>query len=87
MFDDQGGRLNEFLAHDRAIDLLAESVRLFQAVEYLAVCDPRVRLYDTVVVDDELNGDVGSILVERVVLKPSGTRISGTNYLAGALGA
>lgn len=86
LFDDQAGRLNEFLAHDRAIDLLAESVRLFQQVEYLAVCDPRIRLYSTVVVDDELNGDIGSILVERVVLKPSGTRISGTNYLAGALG-
>ena len=58
-FDDQSGELNEFLAHDRAIDLLAESVRLFQQVRYRAVCDPRVRLYDTVAVPDELNGDGG----------------------------
>lgn len=85
-FVDQGGELNEYLAQDHALDLLAESVRLFQQVVYRAVCDPRVRLYETVVVDDELNGDVGSILVERVVLRPSGTEISGTNYLAAALG-
>jgi len=86
LYDDQAGNLNEFLAHDRAIDLLSESVRLFQQVVYRAVCDPRVRLYDTVAVNDELNGDVGSILVERIELRPSGTVISGTNYLAGGLG-
>jgi len=85
-FVDKGDELNEYLAQDLALDLLAESVRLFQQVTYRAVCDPRVRLYDTVAVDDELNGDVGSILVERVVLRPSGTEISGTNYLAEALG-
>jgi len=78
--DDQAGELNEYLAHDRAVDLLAESVRLFEQVHYRSVCDPRVRLYDTVVVDDELNGGAWSILVERVVLRPSGTEISGTNY-------
>jgi hypothetical protein len=87
LFDDQTGNLNEYLAHDRAIDLLAESVRLFQQVVYRAVCDPRIRLYDTVVVNDELNGDVGSILVERIELRPSGTTIGGTNYLAGGLGS
>jgi len=86
LFDDQAGNLNEYLAHDRAIDLLSESVRLFQQVVYRAVCDPRVHLYDTVVVNDELNGDVGSILVERVELRPAGTTVSGTNYLAGGLG-
>lgn len=86
LYENQSGQLNEYLAHDRALDLLAESVRLFQQVVYRAVCDPRIRLYDTVSVTDELNGDVGSILVERVVLSRSGAEISGTNYLAGALG-
>lgn len=85
-FADLAGEINEYLAHDYALDLLAESVRLFQQVSYRAVCDPRVALYDTVAVNDELNGDVGSILVERVVLRPGGTEISGTNYLAEALG-
>jgi len=81
-FEDLSGNLNEFLAHDRAIDLLAESVRLFQQVTFTSVCDPRVRLYDTVAVPDELNGAVSGMLVERVVLRPAATEISGTNYRA-----
>jgi hypothetical protein len=85
-FVDLAGELNEYLAHDHALDLLAESVRLFQQVSYTAICDPRVALYDTVAVADELNGDVDGILVERVVLRPTGTEISGTNYRAEALG-
>jgi len=86
-FVDLSGNLNEFLAHDYALDLLAESVRLFQQVSYRAVCDPRVKLYDTVQVDDELNGDVGSILVERIMLKPAYTEVNGTNYLVCSLGS
>jgi hypothetical protein len=85
LFDDQRGKLNEFLAHDRALDLLAESVRLFQQVRFQAVCDPRVRLYDTVTVPDALNGEVTGLLVERVVLSPNGAEISGTNYRIDAL--
>lgn len=90
-FIDLSGEVNEALAHDRALDLLAEGVRLFQQCRYTAVCDPRVKLYDTVVAPDELNGpetDPGagspalplSFLVERIVLRPSGTEISGTDY-------
>lgn len=83
----RAGEYNEFLAHDYALDSLAESVRLFQQVRYGAVCDPRVELYDTVVVADELNGCISSILVERVVLNPGGTAIYGTDYHSAALGA
>jgi len=61
-------------------------VRLFQQARYSAVCDPRIALYDTVVVNDELNGDVGSILVEQVVLSPRATEIRGTDYRAAGLG-
>lgn len=85
LIDDQHGELNEFLAHDRALDLLAESVRLFQQVRYHAVCDPRVRLYDTVAAPDALNGAVAWLLVERILLSPSGTEISGTDYRTEAL--
>lgn len=84
---DRAGEYNEYLAHDYAVDTLAESVRLFQQIRYSAVCDPRVELYDTVVVRDELNGDIGSILVEQLVLSPSGTEIRGTDYHAASLGA
>ncbi|MBN2080896.1 hypothetical protein JW859_01690 [bacterium] len=85
-FIDRSGELNEYLAHDYALDQLAECVRLFQQVAYRAVCDPRIRLYDTVTVADDFNGDVGSILVERIVLSPALAEISGTNYLAAVLG-
>lgn len=84
-FEDLSGQLNEFMAHDRALDLLAESVRLFQQASFQAVCEPRVKLYDTVRVPDTLNGDIGGMLVERIVLKPAGCEISGTNYSAPAL--
>jgi hypothetical protein len=83
---DRAGEYNEYLAHDFALDNLAESVRLFQQVRYSAVSDPRVKLYDTVTVKDELNGDLGSVLVELVVVSPTGSEISGTNYLAQTLG-
>jgi len=83
---DRAGEYNEYLAHDYALDNLAESVRLFQQVRFSAVCDPRVKLYDTVSVQDELNGDLGSVLVEQVVVSPAGAEISGTNYLAQTLG-
>ena len=86
LFENQAGELNEFLAHDRAIDLLAESVRLFQQVSYLAVCDPRIELYATVAVNDEINGGC-SMLVEKFVLSPRGTEVAGTNYLASPLGS
>lgn len=85
LFEDQRGELNEYLAHDRALDLLAESVRLFQQVRFTSVCDPRVRLYDTVAVPDAINGGVPGILVEHIVLTPGGTQISGTDYRAQAL--
>ncbi len=84
-FEDAGGVLNEVLAADRALDLLSESVRLFQQLQYRSVCDPRVRIYDTVAAADELNGDAPSLLVERVVLRPGGTEISGTDYRAAQL--
>jgi len=79
---DLTGQANEYLAHDIALSFLEESARLFQRVEYTGVIDPRVRLYDTVLVNDEYNGDVGSILVEGVRRSRDGVRISGTNYLA-----
>lgn len=80
--DDQRGELSEFLAHDRALDLLAESVRLFQQMRYRAVCDPRVQLYDTVAAPDALNGGTQALLVERIVLNPAGAEICGTDYRA-----
>ncbi len=85
LFEDQRGELNEYLAHDRALDLLAESVRLFQQVRYRSVCDPRIRLYDTAAVPDPLNGAVSGILVEHLAISPAGAEISGTNYLTPAL--
>ncbi|MCC7477040.1 hypothetical protein IT575_01160 [bacterium] len=77
--------VNELLAADRALDLLSESVRLFQQLRWRAVCDPRVRLYDTVAALDELNGDISTLLVERVLLRPGLSEISGTDYRAAAL--
>lgn len=100
-FVDMAGQMNEAQAADYALELLSESVRLFQQLQYMAVCDPRVRLYDTVSAPDELNGyaardssgDPGSppfdttrsFLVERIVLRPDGTEISGTDYEVGTL--
>jgi hypothetical protein len=93
---DMAGQLGAAQAADYALELLSESVRLFQQVRYRAVCDPRVRLYDTVSAPDALNGyaprdaagDPGEppyatarcFLVERCVLRPDGTEISGTDY-------
>lgn len=86
-FINLGSDYNEFLAHDVALLDLVESLRLFQAVTYVSVCDPRVRMWDTVGVTDELNGDVGSILVdESLTITPNGTTITGTNYLSTTLG-
>jgi hypothetical protein len=95
-FVEMAGQLNAAQAADYALELLSESVRLFQQVRYAAVCDPRVRLYDTVCAADALAGyaprdsagDPGeppyatarSFLVERIVLRPDGTEISGTDY-------
>lgn len=85
LMEDRAGDVNEYMAHDRALDLLAESVRLFQQVRHRSVCDPRVRLYDTASVPDAMNGAVSGILVEHVAISPAGAEISGTNYLAPAL--
>lgn len=82
---DLGDQYDEHLANDVALRYLEESIRLFQTVSFKAVCDPRVLLYDTVTVADEFNGDITSILVERVELTPGGTTIEGTNYLASPL--
>ena len=87
VFTDMSGVLNEFLAHDYALDLLAESVRLMRQASWRAVCDPRVRLYDTVAFSDPPAGAPASVLVERVVLRRDGTEITGTDYLGNALTA
>jgi hypothetical protein len=80
-------RYNEFLAHDVALGELAERVRLFQRVRYTAVCDPRLKMWQTVVVNDELNGNIGSILIDdSISFTQEGTVISGANYLAPPLG-
>jgi hypothetical protein len=82
-FVDMAGQLGAAQAADYALELLSEGVRLFQQVRYTAVCDPRVRLYDTAVAHDDLNGYGGGprlFLVERVVLRPDGTEVSGTDY-------
>jgi hypothetical protein len=85
LFTDQSGVLNEYLAHDYALDLLAESVRLMRQAAWRCVCDPRVRLYDTVTLANPPPGAPASILVERVVLRPGGTEVTGTDYLGNAL--
>jgi len=85
-YEDLAGELNEYLAHDRAIDRLAESLRLFQQLQFQSVSDPRVKLYETVLVPDLLNGAEASgalsvsMLVERLILRPAGTEIGGTDY-------
>lgn len=82
-----GNRYNEFLAHDVALLEYRESLRLFQKVNYQSVCDPRINMWDTVGVTDELNGDITSILVDDgVTFSLMGAGISGTNYRAGELG-
>jgi hypothetical protein len=87
LFTDQSGALNEFLAHDYALDLLAESVRLLRQASWRCVCDPRVRLYDTVSFNDPPPGAPAVMLVERSVLRPDGTEITGTDYLGNGLEA
>ena len=86
-----GNRYNEFLAHDVALLELTESLRLFQPVSHTCVCDPRVDMWDTVVVNDELNNNVGSILIDgsvtwNVTPTKQSTTIQGVNYLADPLG-
>jgi len=83
---DVAGALNEFLAHDYALDRLAESIRLFQQVTYLSAADPRIGLYDTAAGTDEMNGAITGILVERIELSPEGTRVQGTDYRSAELG-
>lgn len=79
---DLGNQYSEYRAQDVALQTLAEAVRPFPQVEYQAVCDPRVRLYQTVAVPDRYNGGVPGVLVEGVELRPGGTVIKGTDYLA-----
>ncbi len=83
---DVTGVVNEYLAHDYALDQLAESIRLFQQVAYVSVGDPRVGLYDTVAAADGMNGDLAGFLVERMEISRGGTRVMGTDYLGGELG-
>ncbi len=85
LFTDQSGVLNEFFAHDYALDLLAESVRLQRQAHWRVVCDPRVRLYDTVRFAGPPPGAPASMLVERAVLRPDRTEITGIDYLGNAL--
>ena len=88
---DVGDKYDEFLAGDIALRNLDETLRLFQFVSYKSVTDPRIDMYDTVLIIDDLNSNVlasdtlGGILVTSIVHTPDGTTVSGTNYLASAL--
>lgn len=72
---------NEFLAQDRATDLLAESLRQFSGIEWRCLPDPRIRLYQTVAGLDSA-GHMVRALVERIEHSPRGTLVGGTDYLA-----
>src|SRR5690606_19430441 len=72
---------NEFLAQDRATDLLAEGLRQFSGIEWRSLPDPRIRLWQTVAGTDRSGKEV-SALVERVEHTPRATVVSGTDYLA-----
>ena len=72
---------NEFLAADRATDLLAESLRQFCGIEWRCLPDPRIRLYQTVEGSDRL-GNVVSALVERIEHSPRASIVGGTDYLS-----
>ncbi|MCB1219284.1 MAG: hypothetical protein H7A35_05440 [Planctomycetales bacterium] len=79
LFTDFDG--NEFLAQDRATDLLAESLRQLSGIEWRSLPDPRIRLWQTVEGTDRA-GNTVSALVERVEHTPRATVIGGTDYLA-----
>jgi hypothetical protein len=85
LFLDLGRQYSEELAGDVALSHLEEAVRVFQGVAYRAVCDPRVQQYQTVAVEDGVNGSVQSLLVEAVSLTDEGSEIRGADYLATAL--
>jgi hypothetical protein len=79
LFTDFAG--NEFLAADRATDLLAESLRQFSGMAWRSLPDPRIRLYQTVSAKDR-TGSVASALVERIEHSPRATLVGGTDYLS-----
>ncbi|MEZ5339862.1 MAG: hypothetical protein R3F46_16570 [bacterium] len=79
LFTEFGG--NEFLAQDRATDLLAESLRQFSRIEWQCLPDPRIGLWQTVAGRDR-TGKIVSALVERVEHTPRATVVGGTDYLA-----
>lgn len=72
---------NEFLAQDRATDLLAESLRQFAGIEWRCLPDPRIRLWQTVAGEDRIGSTVMA-LVERVEHTPRATLVGGTDYMA-----
>lgn len=88
---DVGDKYDEFLAGDVALRNFDETLRIFQYVSYKSVSDPRIDMYDTVLIIDDLNSNVlasdtlGSILVNGIVHTPGGSMIGGTNYLASSL--
>lgn len=79
LFTDFSG--NEFLAADRATDLLAESLRQFSGMTWRSLPDPRIRLYQTVSAKDR-SGNIASALVERIEHSPRATLVGGTDYLS-----
>ena len=80
-----GREYNEHTAHDLALQTLAESVRLFTGVSFSSVCDPRAQLHQTAVVNDELNGNLGSVLIDSITQTKTKTTVGGVNYLAEGL--
>lgn len=84
---DMGERYNESLAKMDAILMLQDQLALYQQVSYeTSVPDPRVRQYDTVNVADEMNGNIGTLLVRSITKTDTGTTVRGINYRSGPLG-
>ena len=86
--DDSGLILTEASAVDRAYLILNEMIRLYRLVGWLGAFDPRVRLFDTVEVDDDYRTGAPEtlrILVQGIDVGEFKYSISGTEYGAGVL--
>ena len=86
--DDEGLVFTEFQALDRAYILLREYIRLYRTMSLRSHFDPRIMVFDTVMVEDDYRKTVPEklyFLVQAVEITDSHVRISGTEYGAGVL--
>ena len=86
--DDEGLVFTEFQALDRAYLLLQEYIRLYRTISLTSHFDPRIMVFDTVMIEDdyrESGPEQLYFLVQAVEITDSYVKISGTEFGAGVL--